>query len=227
MDDQLTPPMSIVRQDFASAGERSSEDGSRIGLVLVNPGPKEGDLLSADIVDESTITFRRQPISSTQQAEIRLELDRHGKALSGDSDDAEDAETEDETCDRNQIQDTININDYLSKSKYLPMTPIMGERSLGYVRSEGQLKCSPLDTHLYTGTRGGIDYVRTTIEGLSSNRKNLGYEAVSGRSINDNQHPVLSDSGGGARDEASPSARLASRRERTACSTDIFISVRN
>ena len=211
--------MSIVRQDFASAGERSSEDGSRIGLVLVNPGPKEGDLLSADIVDESTITFRRQPTSLTQRAEVRLELDRHGKALSGDSDDAEDAETEDETCNKYQIQDTININDYLSKSKYLPMTPVMGKQSLGYVRPEGRLKCSPSDTLLFTGTRGGIDYVRTTIEGLPPNRENLGYEAVSGRSINDNQHLVLSDSDGGALGEASSSARLASRRERTACPT--------
>jgi len=216
MDEPLTPPMSIVRQDFASAGERSSEDGLSAGLILANMALAENRPPSISIMDESTITFRRYPISSTQQVEARLDLDRPGGALSGDSDDADDAETEDETCNRNQIQDTININDYLSKSKYLPMTPIMGERSLGYVRPEGRLKRSPFDTLLFTGTRGGIDYVRTTIEGLPPNRENLGYEAVSGRSINDNQHPVLSDSGGGARDEASPSARLASRRERTA-----------
>ena len=143
MDKVMTPPPSIVRSDSVAADERLQEDGVQTGHILVGSGDLRGNLIDVDVPDESTITFRRYPEHSDTQGATRLDLNRTCDSQSGDSDVADEVETEPEGYDKSPKQPKINAVDTLPVVEIRPRRPAMGKLSLSHGTNKNMLRSRP------------------------------------------------------------------------------------
>jgi len=165
----MTPPASIARSDSIAAGARLQEDGIRTGLILADTADDEDKLLNVDIHDESTITFRRPPARSALKEETRLDLDRTCASQSGDSDVADEVETEPVMYNKFVSLNKTKLDDDLSAAAVRPKQPVMGKLSLSHGTSKNELKTRPSTTASLTNTKGRMGYSRLdTINDRSS-----------------------------------------------------------